>query len=149
MRPDQPPPVSPRKIKLYGTVALGVLAAVVVTGVISRSKGDAELKQWTDAQAIPSVAVALPGTKPLNATLDLCLRGEPCQERRNISTGIYQRTPRGRKKAAKSVMRRRSKRIAAGLCRRHTTRSTASRRRRSSSASKISPVRSRNRASAS
>lgn len=71
MQPEKKPAVSPRKLKLYGTVAVGVLAVVVVTGIVSRSKGDADLKQWTDAQAIPSVAVALPGTKPLNATLDL------------------------------------------------------------------------------
>ncbi len=71
MQPEKKPAVSPRKLKLYGTVAVGVLAVVVVTGIISRSKGDADLKQWTDAQAIPYVAVSLPGTKPLNATLDL------------------------------------------------------------------------------
>lgn len=71
MRPDQGSRVSPRKLRLYGTVAIGVLTAVVVTGIISRSKGDAQLKEWTDAQAVPSVAVALPGTKPLNATLEL------------------------------------------------------------------------------
>lgn len=71
MQSEKKPAVSPRKLKLYGTVAVGVLAVVVVTGIVSRSKGDADLKQWTDAQAIPSVAVALPGTKPLNATLDL------------------------------------------------------------------------------
>lgn len=71
MRPDQTTSVSPRKIRLYGTVAIGVLAAVVATGIISRSNGDARLRDWTDAQAVPSVAVTLPGTKPLNATLDL------------------------------------------------------------------------------
>ena len=71
MQPDKTSSVSPRKLRLYGTVAIGVLAAVVVSGIITRSKGDANLKEWTDAQAIPSVAVALPGTKPLNATLDL------------------------------------------------------------------------------
>lgn len=71
MRPDQAPPVSPRKIRLYGTVAIGVLAAVVVTGIITRSNGDVKLREWTDAQAVPSVAVALPGTKPLDATLEL------------------------------------------------------------------------------
>jgi RND family efflux transporter MFP subunit len=48
-----------------------VLAAVVATGIITRSKGDAQLKEWTDAQAVPSVAVTLPGTKPLDATLEL------------------------------------------------------------------------------
>jgi RND family efflux transporter MFP subunit len=71
MQPDKPSPVSPRKVRLYGTVAIGVLAAVVTTGIITRSNGDAKLREWTDAQAVPSVAVALPGTKPLNATLDL------------------------------------------------------------------------------
>ncbi|NGX96489.1 MAG: biotin/lipoyl-binding protein, partial [Candidatus Afipia apatlaquensis] len=71
MQPDKTSSVSPRKLRLYGTAAIGVLAAVVVSGIITRSKGDANLKEWTDAQAIPSVAVALPGTKPLNATLDL------------------------------------------------------------------------------
>lgn len=71
MPTDQTPPVSPRKIRLYGTVAVGVLAAVVATGIISRSNGDSKLKDWTDEQAVPSVAVTLPGTKPLNATLDL------------------------------------------------------------------------------
>ncbi|MGD9837406.1 MAG: efflux RND transporter periplasmic adaptor subunit [Afipia sp.] len=71
MQPDKNPSVSPGKLKLYGAIGAGVLGVVVVTGIISRSKGDADLKQWTDAQAIPSVAVALPGTKPLNATLDL------------------------------------------------------------------------------
>jgi RND family efflux transporter MFP subunit len=71
MQPDQTPPVSPRRLRLYGGVAVVVLAAVVATGLISRSNGDARLREWTDAQAVPTVAVALPGTKPLNATLDL------------------------------------------------------------------------------
>jgi len=71
MPTDQKPPVSPRKIRLYGTMAIGLLAAVVTTGIITQSSGDARLREWTDAQAVPSVAVTLPGTKPLNATLDL------------------------------------------------------------------------------
>lgn len=71
MQPDKTPSVSPRKIRLYGAVAIGVLAAVVTTGIITRSNGDVKLREWTDAQAVPSVAVTLPGTKPLNATLDL------------------------------------------------------------------------------
>jgi len=66
-----PKPVSPRKIKLYGAVGIAVLAVVVATGIITRSNGDAKLRDWTDAQAIPSVAVTLPGTKPLNASLEL------------------------------------------------------------------------------
>ncbi|MBN9596954.1 MAG: efflux RND transporter periplasmic adaptor subunit [Afipia sp.] len=71
MQPEKKPSVSPGKIKLVGMIAASVLGVVVVTGIISRSKSDADLKQWTDAQAIPSVTVALPGNKPLNATLEL------------------------------------------------------------------------------
>lgn len=71
MQPENKPSVSPGKIKLVGMIAASVLGVVVVTGIISRSKSDVDLKQWTDAQAIPSVTVALPGNKPLNATLEL------------------------------------------------------------------------------
>ncbi len=52
-------------------IAGGVVALVVVTGIVLRTTGDAKLRDWTEAQAIPTVAVALPGTKPLNATLNL------------------------------------------------------------------------------
>ncbi|MES2750289.1 MAG: efflux RND transporter periplasmic adaptor subunit [Pseudomonadota bacterium] len=71
MPTDQTPPVSPRKLRLYGGISVVVLAVVVAAGIVSRSKGDANLREWTDAQAVPTVAVSLPGTKPLNATLDL------------------------------------------------------------------------------
>lgn len=71
MPTDQTPPVSPRKLRLYGGISVVVLAVVVAAGIVSRSKGDANLREWTDAQAVPTVAVALPGTKPLNATLEL------------------------------------------------------------------------------
>ena len=71
MPTDENPTVSPRKLRSAAIVGIGVLSVVVVTGIISRSNGDTKLREWTDAQAIPSVAVTLPGTKPLNATLDL------------------------------------------------------------------------------
>jgi membrane fusion protein (multidrug efflux system) len=64
-------PVSRRKLGIFGLLALGVAAAVVVTGIMARARTDAELKTWTDAQAIPTVAVALPDGKLLNATIDL------------------------------------------------------------------------------
>jgi RND family efflux transporter MFP subunit len=44
---------------------------VVVTGIRAREDNDAKLKEWTDNQAIPSVAVTLPDAKALSATLDL------------------------------------------------------------------------------
>lgn len=69
--PDPTSKVSPRRLGVIGVVAVVGLAAVVVTGISTRSNGDVKLREWTEAQAMPSVAVALPGTKPLNATLDL------------------------------------------------------------------------------
>lgn len=69
--PDPTSKVSPRRLGVIGVVAVVGLAAVVVTGITTRSNGDVKLREWTEAQAMPSVAVALPGTKPLNATLDL------------------------------------------------------------------------------
>lgn len=71
MPTDENPTVSPRKLRSAAIVGVGVLSVVVVTGIISRSNGDTKLREWTDAQAVPTVAVTLPGTKPLNATLDL------------------------------------------------------------------------------
>jgi len=71
MPPDPVHPVSPRRLRLAALVAVIVLAAVVAAGLVTRSNSDARLREWTDAQAIPSVAVALPGTKPLDAALDL------------------------------------------------------------------------------
>lgn len=71
MPPDPVHPVSPRRLRLVGGVAVLVLAAVVAAGLATRSNSDARLREWTDAQAIPSVAVALPGTKPLDAALEL------------------------------------------------------------------------------
>lgn len=71
MPPDPVHPVSPRRLRFYGGVAVLVLAAVVAAGLATRSNSDARLREWTDAQAIPSVAVALPATKPLDAALEL------------------------------------------------------------------------------
>jgi RND family efflux transporter MFP subunit len=44
---------------------------VVITGIRAREDSDTKLKEWTDTQAIPTVAVALPDAKVLNPTLDL------------------------------------------------------------------------------
>lgn len=71
MPPDPVHPVSPRRLRFYGGVAILVLAAVVAAGLATRSNSDARLREWTDAQAIPSVAVALPAAKPLDAALEL------------------------------------------------------------------------------
>jgi membrane fusion protein (multidrug efflux system) len=64
-------PVSRRKLGIFGLVAGIAAVLVVVTGIRAREDSDVKLKEWTDNQAIPSVAVTLPDAKALSATLDL------------------------------------------------------------------------------
>ena len=63
--------MSRRKLGIAGLILACVAGAVVVTGIMARAKSSAELRDWTDAQAIPTVAVALPDARALNPTLDL------------------------------------------------------------------------------
>ena len=71
MSTDQPPPVSRRKLAIFGVVA-GILAVlVVITGIRAREEAGGKLKTWTDEQAIPTVAVQLPAGLALNPTIDL------------------------------------------------------------------------------
>jgi membrane fusion protein, multidrug efflux system len=64
-------PVSRRKLSIFGLVAGIVAVMVVVTGIKAREDSSAKLREWTDNQAIPTVAVVLPDAKVLNATIDL------------------------------------------------------------------------------
>ena len=64
-------PVSRRKLSIFGLVTGIVAVLVVVTGIRAREDSDTKLKEWTDNQAVPTVAVTLPDGKVLNATLDL------------------------------------------------------------------------------
>ena len=68
---DQGARVSPRKLGLVGIAGVCVAAFIVATGVASREKSSAELRTWTDEQAIPSVAVMHPDARPLSPTLEL------------------------------------------------------------------------------
>lgn len=71
MPDDQKPTSFRRKLKLAGAVGLCAAAAIVVVGVTSRSKSAAELRAWTIEQATPTVAVAPPSVRGVDATLDL------------------------------------------------------------------------------
>jgi membrane fusion protein, multidrug efflux system len=71
MATDQTPPVSRRKLGIFGLVAGVVAVLVVVSGIRAREDTGTRLREWTDNQAIPTVAVVLPDAKALNATLDL------------------------------------------------------------------------------
>jgi membrane fusion protein, multidrug efflux system len=64
-------PVSRRKLSIVGLLAGIALVLVVITGIRAREDSDTKLREWTDTQAIPTVAVVLPDAKVLNATLDL------------------------------------------------------------------------------
>ena len=68
---EQRPPVHRRKLGIAGLVAGIVTVLVVVTGIKAREDSGANLREWTDSQAIPTVAVVLPDAKALSATIDL------------------------------------------------------------------------------
>lgn len=72
MSPTEPrSAVSYRKLGILGVAALIAAGLVVGTGIRAREEQGSKLKEWTDDQAVPSVAVTLPNAKSLNATLDL------------------------------------------------------------------------------
>src|ERR1700749_226446 len=68
---QSPPPVSRRKLGIFGMLAGIVLIVVVITGIRSREEASARLREWTNDQAVPTVAVALPDAKALSPTIDL------------------------------------------------------------------------------
>jgi membrane fusion protein (multidrug efflux system) len=72
-------PVSRRKLGIFGVVAGIAAVLVVITGIRAREDSSAKLREWTDAQAVPTVAVILPDARVLNATLDLPGRLEAYQ----------------------------------------------------------------------
>ena len=65
------PAVSQRGLRIAGAIAVVVALAVVITGLVSRASGNARLREWTDAQAVPTVAVAAPSQSGDNGALVL------------------------------------------------------------------------------
>jgi RND family efflux transporter MFP subunit len=68
---EQRPPVSHRKLGIFGVVALIAAGLIVGTGIRAREEQGTRLKEWTEDQAIPTVAVALPNARALSPTIDL------------------------------------------------------------------------------
>lgn len=64
-------PVSRRKLGIFGALALVGALTVVVSGIRAREDSEAKLREWTDDQAIPSVAVIYAEPGALTATIDL------------------------------------------------------------------------------
>ena len=68
---EQRPPVSRRKLGIFGVVALVGAGLIVGTGIRAREEQGTRLKDWTEDQAVQTVAVALPSAKVSSPTLDL------------------------------------------------------------------------------
>lgn len=62
---------SHRGLRIAGVIALIVALAIVVSGLVTRASGNARLREWTDAQAIPTVDVAVPTSAGDAGTLEL------------------------------------------------------------------------------
>jgi len=60
-----------RKLRFGGLLAATVAATIVATGIVSRERSSARLREWTDAQAVPTVAVVAPSARPLSPYLNL------------------------------------------------------------------------------
>ena len=64
-------PVSRRKLGIFAVLAVAGALTLVVSGIRAREDTDAKLKEWTDDQAVPPVAVIYPDPGALTATIDL------------------------------------------------------------------------------
>src|SRR5579871_5387692 len=72
MPSDSTPSVlSRRGLTIAGVTAAGIAVIVVAMGVTSRKMADAKLSEWTEQQAVQTVAVAPPDTRGKRTTLDL------------------------------------------------------------------------------
>jgi membrane fusion protein, multidrug efflux system len=65
------PTGSSRKLGIMGVVAVIAVLLIVVTGIRAREDAGVKLREWTDDQAIPTVAVVAPDPKMLSPTIDL------------------------------------------------------------------------------
>jgi membrane fusion protein, multidrug efflux system len=65
------PTISRRKLGIVGVLAVVGALTLVVTGIRAREDSNDKLKEWTDDQAIPAVAVIYPDAGALTATIEL------------------------------------------------------------------------------
>jgi RND family efflux transporter MFP subunit len=65
------PTISRRKLGIFGVVAVAGALTLVVSGIRAREDSSVKLKEWTDDQAIPAVAVTYADAGALTATIDL------------------------------------------------------------------------------
>ena len=65
------PTISRRKLGIFGVVAVAGALTLVVSGIRAREDSSVKLKEWTDDQAIPAVAVIYADAGALTATINL------------------------------------------------------------------------------
>ena len=75
-----------RRLALAGLVAGAGAVALVVSGIVERDRSSAKLQDWTEAQAIPTVAIVALSATPGVASLDL-----PGRLEANLRAPIYAR----------------------------------------------------------
>jgi RND family efflux transporter MFP subunit len=71
MPTEQSRPVPRRTLGIVGVLVGIALVVVVITGIRAREEADIQLRDWTDDQAVPTVAVTAPDAKVVNPTIDL------------------------------------------------------------------------------
>ncbi len=64
-------PVSRRKLGVFGVAIAAIGLTVVVSGIRAREESNVRLREWTQDQAVPSVAVIYATPGGLTATIDL------------------------------------------------------------------------------
>jgi RND family efflux transporter MFP subunit len=69
--PQQPQVLTKRKMRFTALTMVALAAVVVIMGVTTRRMADARLVDWTEKQAIPTVAIAVPDERGRRTTLDL------------------------------------------------------------------------------
>jgi RND family efflux transporter MFP subunit len=69
--PATSPVVSKRKMRVTALAGVALAAIVVIMGVTTRRMADARLSEWTERQAIPSVAIMTPDDRSRRSTLEL------------------------------------------------------------------------------
>jgi RND family efflux transporter MFP subunit len=70
--PIEPPqPVLSRKLRLTALAAVLVVVTVVVMGITTRRMADARLNEWTERQAMQTVAIVTPDDRGRRTTIDL------------------------------------------------------------------------------
>jgi RND family efflux transporter MFP subunit len=70
MPSEEKRPALGRRLRVVGLIAACAAVAIVAKGIFAREETSAQLRQWTDDQAVPTVAVAPPQIRGLDAEID-------------------------------------------------------------------------------